>query len=60
MLTLRSLSSRSEYVDQLLSDIASYFGYNDFLAEKLFLLFSVAEVCHYYFCFLLLPTISIA
>ena len=37
-------SSRSEYVDQLVSDIASYYGYNDFLAEKLFKLFSVAEV----------------
>jgi hypothetical protein len=38
------LSSRSEYTDQLLADIASYYGYNDFLAEKLFQLFPVAEV----------------
>jgi len=37
-------SSRSEYISQLLSDIASYYGYNEFLAEKLFQLFSVNEV----------------
>lgn len=37
--------SRSEYVQQLISDIASYYGYNEFLAEKLFQLFPVAEVC---------------
>lgn len=37
--------SRSEYVEQLISDIASYYGYNEFLAEKLFDLFSVSEVC---------------
>lgn len=37
--------SRSEYVEQLISDIASYYGYNDFLAEKLFHLFPVDEVC---------------
>ena len=37
-------SSRSEYTDQLVSDIASYYGYNDFLAEKMFLLFPPAEV----------------
>jgi ribosomal RNA methyltransferase Nop2 len=36
---------RSEYVEQLVSDIASYYGYNDFLAEKLFQLFPVSEVC---------------
>lgn len=36
--------SRSEYTEQLVADIASYYGYNDFLAEKLFLLFPVAEV----------------
>lgn len=38
------LSSRSEYVDQTVADIASYYGYNQFLAEKLFLLFPVNEV----------------
>ncbi|KAG1877883.1 NOL1/NOP2/sun family RNA met [Suillus subalutaceus] len=37
---------RSEYVEQLVSDIASYYGYNDLLAEKLFQLFPVSEVCH--------------
>ena len=31
-------------MQQLISDIASYYGYNDFLAEKLFQLFPVAEV----------------
>lgn len=31
-------------MEQLLADIASYYGYNDFLAEKLFNLFSVLEV----------------
>jgi hypothetical protein len=36
--------SRSEYTEQLISDIASYYGYNEFLAEKLFELFSVSEV----------------
>ncbi|KAG8747668.1 rRNA (cytosine-C5-)-methyltransferase nop2 [Ceratobasidium sp. 414] len=35
--------SRSEYTAQLISDIASYYGYNEFLAEKLFELFSVSE-----------------
>ncbi len=37
--------SRAEYTEQLISDIASYYGYNEFLAEKLFQLFPVAEVC---------------
>ncbi|KAL4068019.1 NOL1/NOP2/sun family RNA met [Scleroderma citrinum] len=40
--------SRSEYVEQLISDIASYFGYNQFLAEKLFQLFSVAEAIEFF------------
>ncbi|QRW00754.1 25S rRNA (cytosine-C(5))-methyltransferase nop2 [Ceratobasidium sp. AG-Ba] len=35
--------SRSEYIAQLISDIASYYGYNEFLAEKLFELFSAIE-----------------
>ncbi|PPQ72151.1 hypothetical protein CVT26_006907 [Gymnopilus dilepis] len=35
--------SRSEYVDQLIADIASYYGYNEFLAEKLFQLFAAIE-----------------
>lgn len=36
--------SRSEYVDQLISDICTYYGYNQYLAEKLFELFTPAEV----------------
>ncbi|KAF5365599.1 hypothetical protein D9758_003237 [Tetrapyrgos nigripes] len=40
--------SRSEYVEQLVSDIASYYGYNDFLAEKLFQLFPVAEAVEFF------------
>ncbi|THH19393.1 hypothetical protein EW146_g1758 [Bondarzewia mesenterica] len=40
--------SRSEYVDQLVSDIASYYGYNDFLAEKLFQLFPVTEAIEFF------------
>lgn len=36
--------ARSEYVQQLVADIANYYGYNDFLAEKLFQLFPVSEV----------------
>ncbi|KAI5122078.1 hypothetical protein M0805_006060 [Coniferiporia weirii] len=40
--------SRSEYVDQLLADIASYYGYNDFLTEKLFQLFPVLEAIEFF------------
>jgi len=40
--------SRSEYTDQLIADIASYYGYNEFLAEKLFLLFPVAEAIEFF------------
>ncbi|EIM90138.1 NOL1/NOP2/sun family RNA met [Stereum hirsutum FP-91666 SS1] len=39
---------RSEYIDQLVSDIASYYGYNDFLAEKLFQLFPIAEAIEFF------------
>ncbi|EXJ93935.1 hypothetical protein A1O1_02328 [Capronia coronata CBS 617.96] len=35
--------SRTEYVDQLLSDICIYYGYTPYLAEKLFSLFTPAE-----------------
>lgn len=35
--------SRTEYVDQLLSDICVYYGYTPYLAEKLFSLFTPAE-----------------
>ncbi|GBE82020.1 25S rRNA (cytosine-C(5))-methyltransferase nop2 [Sparassis crispa] len=40
--------SRSEYVEQLVYDIASYYGYNEFLAEKLFQLFPVAEAIEFF------------
>ncbi|KAJ6630691.1 NOL1/NOP2/sun family-domain-containing protein [Mycena sp. CBHHK59/15] len=40
--------SRSEYIEQLIADIASYYGYNQFLAEKLFLLFPVAEAIEFF------------
>ncbi|KAJ7285949.1 NOL1/NOP2/sun family RNA met [Mycena rebaudengoi] len=40
--------SRSDYTGQLVADIASYYGYNDFLAEKLFLLFPVAEAIEFF------------
>ncbi|RPD66283.1 NOL1/NOP2/sun family putative RNA met [Lentinus tigrinus ALCF2SS1-7] len=40
--------ARSEYVQQLISDIASYYGYNEFLAEKLFQLFPVAEAIEFF------------
>ncbi|KIJ68984.1 hypothetical protein HYDPIDRAFT_80900 [Hydnomerulius pinastri MD-312] len=40
--------SRTEYVEQLLSDIANYYGYNDFLTEKLFQLFPVAEAIEFF------------
>lgn len=40
--------SRSEYVAQLISDIASYYGYNNFLTEKLFQLFPVSEAIEFF------------
>ncbi|KAJ6547463.1 NOL1/NOP2/sun family-domain-containing protein [Mycena capillaripes] len=40
--------SRSDYIDQLVLDIASYYGYNDFLAEKLFHLFPVPEAIEFF------------
>ncbi|KAN0061514.1 rRNA (cytosine-C5-)-methyltransferase nop2 [Thecaphora frezii] len=40
--------SRSEYVEQLLSDICTFYGYNAFLAEKLFNLFSPAEAIEFF------------
>ena len=43
-LLIMQARSRTEYIEQLILDIASYYGYNEFLAEKLFQLFPVAEV----------------
>ncbi|THH26948.1 hypothetical protein EUX98_g7250 [Antrodiella citrinella] len=39
---------RSEYVAQLIADIANYYGYNDFLTEKLFQLFPVSEAIEFF------------
>ena len=40
--------SRSEHVEQLISDICDYFGYTPFLAEKLFNLFSPSEAIEFF------------
>lgn len=40
--------SRSEYTAQLIADICGYFGYLEFLAEKLFHLFSPAEAMEFF------------
>lgn len=42
-----TLRPRADYVSQLVSDIASYYGYNEFLAEKLFNMFPVGEVSRF-------------
>ncbi|KAF8610206.1 NOL1/NOP2/sun family RNA met [Ceratobasidium sp. AG-I] len=47
-MTLRTWQRKDEYVEQLISDIASYYGYNQFLAEKLFELFSVSEAIEFF------------
>lgn len=40
--------SRAEYVSRLLKDICEYFGYSEFLADKLFNLFSPAEAMEFF------------
>lgn len=40
--------SRQDYVDRLLKDICEYFGYSEFLAEKLFNLFSPSEAMEFF------------
>lgn len=40
--------SRSEYTEQLMRDIATYYGYNAFLVEKLFPLFSISEAIEFF------------
>lgn len=40
--------SRAEYVAQLLRDICAYYGYNEFLAEKLFNLFTPSEAIEFF------------
>ncbi|KAH9043186.1 NOL1/NOP2/sun family RNA met [Lactarius pseudohatsudake] len=39
---------RTEFVEQLVLDIASYYGYNEYLAEKLFQLFPAAEAIEFF------------
>jgi len=52
-----TLRPRAEYVSQLMSDIASYYGYNEFLTEKLFNMFPVGEVS--FLVFLLRGTLTL-
>lgn len=40
--------SRADYTSRLLKDICEYFGYSEFLAEKLFNLFSPAEAIEFF------------
>ncbi|KAJ3156796.1 rRNA (cytosine-C5-)-methyltransferase nop2 [Geranomyces michiganensis] len=40
--------SRSEYIEQLIKDLANYYGYNEFLLEKLFHLFPAAEAIEFF------------
>ncbi|EJD53084.1 NOL1/NOP2/sun family putative RNA met [Auricularia subglabra TFB-10046 SS5] len=40
--------SRAEYVEQIIADIGSYYGYNEFLTEKLFHIFPVAEAIEFF------------
>ncbi|TPX35373.1 hypothetical protein SmJEL517_g02361 [Synchytrium microbalum] len=40
--------SRSEYVSQLLHDLAAYYGYNDYMMDKLFHLFPVTEAIEFF------------
>lgn len=40
--------SRNEYISQLLKDICSYYGYNEYLAEKLFNLFTPSEAIEFF------------
>ncbi|KZW03886.1 NOL1/NOP2/sun family putative RNA met [Exidia glandulosa HHB12029] len=40
--------ARSEYIEQIIADIANYYGYNEFLTEKLFHIFPVAEAIEFF------------
>jgi hypothetical protein len=42
--------SRSEVMEQFIQDICEYYGYNQYLAEKLVNLFPLDEVCMNFFC----------
>ena len=37
--------SRTDYVEQFKADLCVYYGYNEFLIEKFYYLFSPSEVC---------------
>ncbi|TPX42706.1 hypothetical protein SeLEV6574_g05457 [Synchytrium endobioticum] len=39
---------RSEYIQQLLHDLAAYYGYNDYMLDKLFHLFPVSEAIEFF------------
>ncbi|CAG8808251.1 12041_t:CDS:2, partial [Cetraspora pellucida] len=39
---------RSSYVEQLIKDMAIYYGYSEFLLEKLFHLFSISEAVEFF------------
>lgn len=41
-------TSRTDYINRLLKDICEYFGYSEFLAEKLFNLFSPSEAMEFF------------
>ncbi|KAI9249984.1 NOL1/NOP2/sun family-domain-containing protein [Sporodiniella umbellata] len=41
-------TSRQDYVDRLMKDIANYYGYSEFLTEKLFNLFPVSEAIEFF------------
>lgn len=40
--------SRTDYITRLIKDICEYFGYNEFLADKLFNLFSPSEAMEFF------------
>ncbi|KAJ3206947.1 rRNA (cytosine-C5-)-methyltransferase nop2 [Dinochytrium kinnereticum] len=40
--------SRSEYTTQLMKDLSLYYGYNDYLLEKLFHLFPISEAIEFF------------
>ncbi|KAF9122422.1 rRNA (cytosine-C5-)-methyltransferase nop2 [Mortierella sp. 14UC] len=40
--------SRNDYISQLLKDLCLYYGYNEFLMEKLFYIFPVSEAIEFF------------
>ncbi|KAG0231082.1 rRNA (cytosine-C5-)-methyltransferase nop2 [Actinomortierella wolfii] len=40
--------SRQDYIDQLLKDLCLYYGYNEYLMEKLFYIFPVSEAIEFF------------